>query len=92
MTIRQRIQFEDIFENLWSQAYAEIGSIVKALNLLGHIIILENAGEDIIGIYVGSDETLCFIDSGNKLRFAEEFDDYVMFEAYRTLYDQYYGA
>lgn len=41
MTIRQRIQFEDIFENLWIQAYAEIGSIVKALNLIGHIIILE---------------------------------------------------
>lgn len=85
------IQFDDMLENLWVQAYREIVSIIQERQLVEKIVRITIPSSEIIGVHVNDSGVLSFLHKSNLLKSAEEFSDTIMFETYKAVFEQYYG-
>ncbi|MCQ2219123.1 MAG: hypothetical protein MJZ33_11720 [Paludibacteraceae bacterium] len=77
-----RIDFEDAFSKMWSDAYKGIRELLEMNN--ADECCLDNCRIKKVCLI---DRRLYFLNPSNELLASEEFEDEFMYEVYRSIYD-----
>jgi hypothetical protein len=87
MTLSQRkeVLFDDMLASLWSEAYAEIVSMVREAQLVDKELFLQGNAY-IVGVMVDSNGCLEFINKNGVKDNAENYDDEWMYSVYKMVY------